>query len=118
VQSRGGGPIAACDKPCPDCVAIYTRCAESARRAGAENERAGEAELLLLAVRRNAQGRGIGKMLLECFTDETKGRGAMRASLEAPEGNHALSHFERFGFYRNRWRRNYYMRRFRQTMMR
>src|SRR3954453_1473795 len=37
---------------------------------------ASEAELLLLAVRRGAQGRGIGKMLLERFAEDAKARGA------------------------------------------
>ena len=59
---------------------------------------AGEAELLLLAVRRNAQGRGVGKMLLDRFAEEAKGRGAMRLHLEVREGNHALSLYERADF--------------------
>ena len=76
---------------------------------------AGEAELLLLAVRRNAQGRGIGKLLLDRFTEEAKGRGAMRLHLEVREGNHALSLYERADFTLIGRRRNYYSGRAGQT---
>jgi len=76
---------------------------------------AGEAELLLLAVRRNAQGRGIGKMLLDQFTQDAKDRGAMRLHLEVREGNHALSLYERTDFVLVGRRRNYYSGRAGQT---
>lgn len=69
---------------------------------------AGEAELLLLAVRRPAQGRGIGKMLLDRFTEEAKSRGATRLHLEVREGNHALSLYRRADFTLVGRRRNYY----------
>ena len=71
--------------------------------------------MLLLAVRRNAQGRGIGKMLLDRFTEEAKGRGAMRLHLEVREGNHALSLYERADFALVGRRRNYYSGRAGQT---
>jgi ribosomal-protein-alanine N-acetyltransferase len=76
---------------------------------------AGEAELLLLAVRRAAQGRGIGKMLLDRFTEDAKGRGATRLHLEVREGNHALSLYERADFTLIGRRRNYYSGRAGQT---
>ena len=76
---------------------------------------AGEAELLLLAVRREAQGRGIGKMLLERFAEEAKGRGAARLHLEVREGNHALSLYERSDYVLVGRRRNYYNGRAGQT---
>ena len=69
---------------------------------------AGEAELLLLAVRRNAQGRGIGKMLLDRFSEEATERGATRLHLEVREGNHALNLYERADFTLVGRRRNYY----------
>ena len=69
---------------------------------------AGEAELLLLAVRRDAQGKGIGKMLLERFAEDAAGRGATRLHLEVREGNHALSLYERAGYTLVGRRRNYY----------
>jgi ribosomal-protein-alanine N-acetyltransferase len=69
---------------------------------------AGEAELLLLAVRRAAQGRGVGKMLLDRFAEQAKGRGAARLHLEVREGNHALSLYERAAFALVGRRRNYY----------
>jgi [ribosomal protein S18]-alanine N-acetyltransferase len=76
---------------------------------------AGEAELLLLAVCRSMQGRGVGKMLLERFADEAKGRGATRLHLEVREGNHALSLYERAAFTLVGRRRNYYGGRAGQT---
>ena len=76
---------------------------------------AGEAELLLLAVRRTAQGRGIGKMLLDRFADEARARGATRLHLEVREGNHALSLYERAAFTLVGRRRNYYSGRAGQT---
>ena len=76
---------------------------------------AGEAELLLLAVRREAQGRGIGKLLLDRFTEEASERGAMRLHLEVREGNHALSLYERADFTLIGRRRNYYSGRAGQT---
>ena len=76
---------------------------------------AGEAELLLLAVRRGAQGRGIGRMLLDRFAEEAKGRGATRLHLEVREGNHALGLYERAEFTLVGRRRNYYSGRAGQT---
>lgn len=69
---------------------------------------AGEAELLLLAVRRGAQGRGVGKMLLGRFSEQAKQRGATRLHLEVREGNHALILYERADFALVGRRRNYY----------
>ena len=76
---------------------------------------AGEAELLLLAVRRGAQGRGIGKMLLDRFAQDAKDRGALRLHLEVREGNHALSLYERSDYVLVGRRRNYYNGRAGQT---
>ena len=67
-----------------------------------------EAELLLLAVRRPMQGRGVGKMLLERFTEQARERGAKRVHLEVREGNHAVKLYEEFGFTLVGRRRNYY----------
>ncbi|MGZ8310982.1 MAG: ribosomal protein S18-alanine N-acetyltransferase [Allosphingosinicella sp.] len=67
-----------------------------------------EAELLLLAVRRAAQGRGVGKMLLERFVVHAKLRGADRLHLEVRDGNHAVKLYEEFGFTLVGRRRNYY----------
>lgn len=69
---------------------------------------AGEAELLLLAVRRGAQRRGVGKLLLERFTSDAKKRGADRLHLEVREGNHAVKLYENQGFALVGRRRNYY----------
>jgi [ribosomal protein S18]-alanine N-acetyltransferase len=69
---------------------------------------ADEAELLLLAVSRNAQRRGVGKMLLERFEAMAKNRGASRLHLEVREGNHAVKLYEQSGFTLVGRRRNYY----------
>ncbi len=67
-----------------------------------------EAELLLLAVRKSAQGRGIGQALLERFTAIAKGRGAEQLHLEVREGNRAVRLYNRAGFGEVGRRRNYY----------
>ena len=59
---------------------------------------AGEAELLLLAVRKKAQGRGVGRRLLDEFARAAASRGAERLHLEVREGNHAIRMYERAGF--------------------
>ena len=69
---------------------------------------AGEAELLLLAVKRGAQGRGVGQTLLDRFTDIAKSRGAHRLHLEVREGNRAIRLYKRAGFTEVGRRRNYY----------
>lgn len=69
---------------------------------------ANEAELLLLAVRRNAQRRGIGKLLLDRFSAHARIRGANRLHLEVREGNHAVKLYEDSGFALVGRRRNYY----------
>lgn len=69
---------------------------------------AGEAELLLLAVRSTVQGRGIGRLLLDRFETDALGRGAARLHLEVREGNHAFSLYEQTGFALVGRRRNYY----------
>lgn len=69
---------------------------------------ANEAELLLLAVARDVQRRGIGKMLLERFAERASGAGAERLHLEVREGNHAVNLYEQAGFTLAGRRRNYY----------
>jgi ribosomal-protein-alanine N-acetyltransferase len=94
--------------PMPGVWLILAREAEAVIGFALGRAVAGEAELLLLAVRRNAQGRGTGKMLLERFAQDATGRGATRLHLEVREGNHALSLYERTGFALVGRRRNYY----------
>ena len=69
---------------------------------------ADEAELLLLAVRRVVQRRGVGKLLLERFTADAKKMGAGRLHLEVREGNHAVKLYEDSGFALVGRRRHYY----------
>ena len=69
---------------------------------------AGEAELLLLAVRAAAQRTGIGRRLLDAFMESARERGVTRMHLEVREGNHALSLYEEAGFRLVGRRRNYY----------
>lgn len=69
---------------------------------------ADEAELLLLAVRRDAQHRGIGRLLLDRFAEIAAGRGAAQLHLEVRDGNQAIGLYERAGFALIGRRRNYY----------
>jgi ribosomal-protein-alanine N-acetyltransferase len=69
---------------------------------------ANEAELLLLAVSRESQCRGVGKKLLDRFEALAKTRGAARFHLEVREGNHAVKLYEESGFCLVGRRRNYY----------
>lgn len=67
-----------------------------------------EAELLLLAVRRGAQGQGVGKKLLDRFALVARRRGAARLHLEVREGNHAVKLYEKAGYGLIGRRPNYY----------
>lgn len=69
---------------------------------------AGEAELLLLAVRNAAQRRGVGALLIERFIADSTARGADRLHLEVRDGNHAITLYKRYGFAEVGRRRNYY----------
>ena len=69
---------------------------------------ADEAELLLLAVRCAAQGRGIGKALLADFAARARSRGAAMFHLEVREGNPAVGLYERAGYSAVGRRRDYY----------
>ena len=69
---------------------------------------AGEAELLLLAVRRSEQGKGIGRVLLDRFALVATTRGAGRLHLEVRDGNPALHLYRRAGFSQVARRPNYY----------
>ncbi len=67
-----------------------------------------EAELLLLAVRRGEQGRGIGRLLLDRFGLVATSRGADKLHLEVRDGNPALNLYRQAGFTEVGRRRNYY----------
>jgi len=69
---------------------------------------AGEAELLLLAVRRDSQRRGVGSKLLGAFVAEAARRGAEHLHLEVRDGNHAVALYTRAGFREVGRRKNYY----------
>ncbi|HEX8222426.1 MAG TPA: GNAT family N-acetyltransferase [Allosphingosinicella sp.] len=69
---------------------------------------AGEAELLLLAVGRSSQRRGVGQMLLDRFGSVATSKGAEQLHLEVREGNHAVSLYRRNGYREVGRRRNYY----------
>jgi ribosomal-protein-alanine N-acetyltransferase len=69
---------------------------------------AGEAELLLLAVGRKAQRRGVGAALLRRFMNVASGRGATRLHLEVRDSNPALGLYRTAGFEEVGRRRNYY----------
>jgi len=67
-----------------------------------------EAELLLLAVRRRDQSRGVGRLLLRHFIDHALAKGAERLHLEVRDGNHAMKLYQSAGFQEVGRRRNYY----------
>ncbi len=69
---------------------------------------ASEAELLLLAVRRSSQGKGVGQMLLDRFASVAASKGAEQLHLEVRQGNHAISLYSRNGYREVGRRRNYY----------
>lgn len=69
---------------------------------------ADEAELLLLAVRRDAQRKGAGRLLLEHYVRMAQSRGARRLHLEVREGNRAIGLYLNFGFAQVGRRRRYY----------
>jgi ribosomal-protein-alanine N-acetyltransferase len=69
---------------------------------------AGEAELLLLAVKRSRQKSGVGKKLLKSFIGTAEARGARRLHLEVRDGNAALILYANSGFSEVGRRKNYY----------
>jgi ribosomal-protein-alanine N-acetyltransferase len=69
---------------------------------------AGEAELLLLAVKRDGQRNGIGAKLLDRFALIARNRGAERLHLEVRDGNHAIKLYSKAGFSEVGRRKQYY----------
>jgi ribosomal-protein-alanine N-acetyltransferase len=69
---------------------------------------AGDAELLLLAVKDKAQRLGVGEALLRHFIGVAKSRGAERLHLEVRDGNHAVGLYKRAGFREVGRRAGYY----------
>ena len=69
---------------------------------------AGEAELLLLAVTPDHQGRGVGRLLLDEFVERARGAGASRVHLEVRDGNPAVEMYRRAGFAPAGRRERYY----------
>ena len=67
-----------------------------------------EAELLLLAVAPDCQGRGIGRLLLEEFVERARTAGAGRVHLEVRDGNPAVGMYRRAGFAPAGRREKYY----------
>lgn len=71
---------------------------------------ADEEELLLIAVRPQFRGRGIGAALIERFIAEAQLRGISRLFLEMRDGNPAEALYGKFGFEPVGRRKNYYNR--------
>jgi ribosomal-protein-alanine N-acetyltransferase len=67
-----------------------------------------EAELLLLAVKRDGQRRGVGQLLLDRFRMVAAARGAAKLHLEVRDGNPAMNLYRRAGFIEAGRRRGYY----------
>lgn len=69
---------------------------------------ADEAELLLLAVSKTSQRRGIGAALLDHFIEHGRQQGLSRLHLEVRDGNPAVAMYQAFGFGEEGRRRKYY----------
>ena len=69
---------------------------------------ADEAELLLIAIHPERQGRGAGNLLLQQFISAARNGGARRMHLEVRDGNPAVGLYRRSGFVPAGRRRNYY----------
>jgi ribosomal-protein-alanine N-acetyltransferase len=67
-----------------------------------------DSELLLLAVHPDSRGRGIGRLLLSQFIEDSKKNGASRIHLEVRDGNSAVEVYRAAGFEQVNRRRNYY----------
>lgn len=67
-----------------------------------------EGELLLIATRPAAQGRGVGGMLLRSVIDEARRRTLSRLHLEVRAGNAAVELYKREGFAKVGERPRYY----------
>lgn len=67
-----------------------------------------EAELLLLAVHKDRQGQGIGRLLLDEFASSARRRQVDHLHLEVRDGNHAFVVYDRAGFAPIGRRRDYY----------
>jgi [ribosomal protein S18]-alanine N-acetyltransferase len=67
-----------------------------------------EAELLLLAVSKPSQGKGVGKLLLSHFIAAATRRGVEKVHLEVRDGNPAIELYSAFGFAEIGRRRKYY----------
>lgn len=74
-----------------------------------------EAELLLLAVKKQWQGHGFGQLLLDSYIDAAEQRGARKLHLEVRQGNHAVNLYKRAGFSEVGRRKAYYSGRDGQT---
>lgn len=67
-----------------------------------------DAELLLLATRPRARGRGVGGALLRATIAEATARGVTNLHLEVRSGNEAVNLYRREGFDKVGERRGYY----------
>jgi ribosomal-protein-alanine N-acetyltransferase len=67
-----------------------------------------ESELLLLAVARTHQGKGVGALLVDRFVMISQRKGVEKLHLEVRDGNPALKLYRRAGFTELGRRRNYY----------
>lgn len=70
---------------------------------------ADESELLLIAVREDRHRRGIGRKLLDHFSQSAKVAGLARIHLEVRDGNPAIAMYSAAGFTAIGRRRNYYL---------
>lgn len=69
----------------------------------------GEEELLLIAVRPELRGKGLGQRLIALLSAEARSRGATRIFLEMRENNPAASLYTKVGFEPIGRRKSYYL---------
>jgi len=80
------------------CLMIARDGADRAVAFSLDRSVADEAELLLIAVHHEARRRGIGRLLLDRFLDETRRQGIAKVHLEVRDGNPAIEMYRRAGF--------------------
>lgn len=85
-------------------------CAEIERACGfvLARQAADEIELLLIAVRSDYRGRGLGRKLLDRFIESAKERDAAKVFLEMRANNPAEKFYRKAGFEQIGTRRDYY----------
>lgn len=103
------GPQLAAMMRLPGSILVIGRIGETPVGFGLLRSIAGEAELLLLAVRPEQRGGSHGRRLLDRCMTEAEGSGAREMFLEVRAGNPAIHLYSKAGFRQYNLRRDYYV---------